>query len=74
MDRQPFVTTDAAAVRAAHLELHERLMDALESQGRELSPVGWRLFSHIAWCLYVDARTIYEVTPMSAVLDPAWPR
>ena len=74
MNRQPFVTTDARAVREAHLELHERLMAALQSQGKELSPTGWRLFSHIAWCLYIDARTIDEITPMSAVLDPAWPR
>ena len=73
MGSRPFTTTDAAAVRQAHLDLHERLMLALDSQGSELSPTGWRLFSRIAWCLYIDSKTIDEITPLSAVLDRAWP-
>ena len=72
MRSRSYLSTDAIAVRAEHLAAHERLMTALERQGSELSDTGWRLFSHIAWCLYIDAKTIDEITPLSTVLDPAW--
>jgi hypothetical protein len=70
--KRPFISTDAEAVRAEHLAAHERLMQAIERQGSELSGTGWRLFSHIAWCLYIDARTIEEITPLATILDEAW--
>jgi hypothetical protein len=73
MRLRAYVTTDVEAVRAAHLAAHERIMSALEQQGRELNGAGWRLFSHIAWSLYIDSQTIDEITPLSVVLDRAWP-
>jgi hypothetical protein len=70
MRTRTFLTTDPAAVRAEHLAAYERLIAALDAQASELSETGLRLFRQIALALYIDAGTIDEVTPLSAILGP----
>jgi hypothetical protein len=73
MRSETFLTTDVEAVRAEHLAAYRRLTAALERQGGELSETGWRLFSRIASCLYSDAHTIDEITPLWTILDGGRP-
>ena len=69
MRRLTSITADAAAVRAEHLAAYRRLMFALKRHRSALNDDGRRLFNHVAFSLYVDAQTIDEITPVSAVLD-----
>jgi hypothetical protein len=70
MRRRAFITTDPEAVRAEHLAAYKRLLFILKRHRVELSEEGWRLFNHVAFSLYVDARTIDEITPLEEALAP----
>lgn len=69
MSRRAVTTTDAEAVRAEHEAAFKRLMFVLKRHGSELSDEGRRLFNHVAFSLYLDSRTIDQVTPIRAILD-----